>query len=401
MRPRRQLPSPAPPTGFDRTTALERLGKERWDVVVVGGGITGCGVAVDAASRGLKVGLVEAEDFASGTSSKSSKLVHGGLRYLQHREYVLVYEALAERQRLLSNAPHLVHPLPFLIPLFGRNGVVAKSTAKAYSTALWLYDLTGGLRIGRRHRRIGADAVLHHMPALRVDRLVAGFVYWDAQADDARLTLALARTAAAMGAVVANRAPVDGLLTGTGGRITGVRLAGEIELNAGVVVNAGGVWSSDIAALQGAGLHGAGLEGGDRQGPDRPIKLRPAKGVHLTVPAERLPCDYAAVLPGPGGKGSVFVVPWDAAGARGPGEKGRFTYIGTTDTDYEGPLRTPTCTAVDVEVLLGVVNAWTSASLTPADVTGTCSATDIPSQGRRRTCPAAIWSGFRTRASSP
>src|SRR5205823_6023481 len=144
-------------TAFDRTTALARMADETFDVLVVGGGITGAGVALDAASRGLRTALVERGDLASGTSSKSSKLVHGGLRYLQQREFVLVYENLAERQRLLDNAPHLVRPLPFLIPLFGKDGAVNKAVAKAYNTALWLYDLTGGVRIGRRHKRISVD----------------------------------------------------------------------------------------------------------------------------------------------------------------------------------------------------------------------------------------------------
>ncbi|MBW3669998.1 MAG: FAD-dependent oxidoreductase, partial [Actinobacteria bacterium] len=129
---------------FDRQAALGRLRDEEFDVLVIGGGITGAGVALDAAARGLRTALVERHDFASGTSSKSSKLVHGGLRYLQQHEYRLVYENLAERQRLLSNAPHLVHPLPFLSPLFGRDGVVKQTVAKAYATALWIYDLTGG-----------------------------------------------------------------------------------------------------------------------------------------------------------------------------------------------------------------------------------------------------------------
>jgi glycerol-3-phosphate dehydrogenase len=133
---------------------LARLSSETFDVLVIGGGITGAGVLLDAAARGLRAGLVEARDFASGTSSRSSKLIHGGLRYLQQREFRLVYEALAERQRLLVNAPHLVSPLPFLIPLFGRQGVARSSLARLYSVALWQYDLTGGLRIGKRHRRV-------------------------------------------------------------------------------------------------------------------------------------------------------------------------------------------------------------------------------------------------------
>src|SRR5271156_1802136 len=133
---------------FRRADALRRLANEEFDVLVVGGGVTGAGVALDAASRGYKTALVEKYDFASGTSSKSSKMVHGGLRYLQQREFRLVYENLAERQRLLQNAPHLVSPLPFLIPLFGRDGAVSKAAARSYSGALWLYDLIGGMRIG-------------------------------------------------------------------------------------------------------------------------------------------------------------------------------------------------------------------------------------------------------------
>ncbi|HXC79207.1 MAG TPA: FAD-dependent oxidoreductase, partial [Candidatus Acidoferrum sp.] len=154
------------PGSFDRSEALARLEQEQFDVLVIGGGITGAGVALDAASRGLRTALVERDDFASGTSSKSSKLVHGGIRYLQQREIGLVYESLHERQRLLDNAPHLVTPLPFLIPLFGRNGVVQKNVARAYSGALWLYDLTGGWRIGKRHQRIDSADALAHLPTL-------------------------------------------------------------------------------------------------------------------------------------------------------------------------------------------------------------------------------------------
>src|SRR4051794_14583647 len=156
--------------GFERARSLDRLEREEFDVLVVGGGITGCGVALDAASRGLSVALVERDDFASGTSSKSSKLVHGGLRYLQQKEYLLVYENLRERQRLLRNAPHLVEVLPFLIPVFGKDGVANKAFAKAISTALWLYDLTGGVRIGKRHDRITREQALLHLPTLRADR---------------------------------------------------------------------------------------------------------------------------------------------------------------------------------------------------------------------------------------
>jgi glycerol-3-phosphate dehydrogenase len=181
---------------FHRQDSLRALREETFDVLVIGGGMTGTGVALDAASRGLSVALVEAEDFASGTSSKSSKMVHGGLRYLQQREFRLVYENLHERQRLLNNAPHLVSPLPFLIPLFGKDGMVSKSVSRAYKSALWLYDLTGGVRIGKRHKQISKDEVLHHLPSLDVSRLVAGFLYYDARGDDARVALTLARSAA-------------------------------------------------------------------------------------------------------------------------------------------------------------------------------------------------------------
>lgn len=348
------------PAAFARQGALERLGRSSFDVLVIGAGVTGCGVALDAAARGLRTALVDAGDVGCGTSSKSSKMVHGGLRYLSQHEYRLVAEALTERQRLLVNAPHLVRPLPFVIPLFAKgerpSQASVKALAKAYSSALWLYDLAGGVRIGRRHRRVDAATALAHLPSLQAGRLVDAFVYWDAQADDARLTLALARTAAAHGAVVATYAPVAAL-TSTGGRLSGARLADGTTIDAAVVINAGGVWSEQVAALS--------------PEPAGHVSLRPAKGVHLTVRSDRLPCDYATVLSVPGDRRSVFVVPWDAAGALGPSGPGRFTYIGTTDTDYHGSLGDPQVTPDDVRYLLGAVNAWTTAALTPGDVTGT------------------------------
>src|SRR2546430_11286166 len=229
---------------FDRTTALRRLADERFDVLVVGGGITGAGVALDAASRGLHTALVERQDFASGTSSKSSKMVHGGLRYLNQRDYRLVYEALQERQRLLHNAPHRVKPLPSLIPLYG-----GKAIAKALNSALWMYDLTGGVRIGKRHHRISPDDTIVHMPTLRREGLAAGFEYYDAQADDARLTLTIVRTAVLdHGAVAANYAGVTELLKGNGGRVVGARV-GDVDIPAEVVVHATGVWSDQVRAL--------------------------------------------------------------------------------------------------------------------------------------------------------
>jgi len=339
---------------FRREDSLRRLADEHFDVLVVGGGVTGAGVALDAASRGLKTALVEKGDFASGTSSKSSKLIHGGLRYLQQREFRLVYENLAERQRLLENAPHLVSPLPFLIPLFGRHGVVSKSVARSYSVALWLYDVTGGLRIGARHQRVTKAQALAHLPTLNTDRLVAGFLYFDARADDARLTLTLARTAAIeYGAVVANYTTVVGLTADDHGVTDGALVrpdpsdaAGEFAIKARVVVNATGVWADDVRAFD-EGAH--------------PRSIRPAKGIHVSVPAQRLPCDIAAVIPVPQDRRAIFVVPWPDTD---------LVYLGTTDTDYQGPLDDPSCTPEDVDYLLDAANNVTTAQLTRADVVG-------------------------------
>ncbi|MCL4423609.1 MAG: glycerol-3-phosphate dehydrogenase/oxidase [Actinobacteria bacterium] len=355
--------APAGAPGFERSLALNALASQTFDLVVIGGGITGAGVALDAASRGLRTALVERRDLASGTSSRSSKLVHGGLRYLQQHEFGLVYESLAERQRLMDNAAHLVTPLPFLIPLLGSGGVVNKTVAKTYSTALWLYDLTGGLRIGRRHRRVEKEEVIAHFPTLRADRLAAGFLYYDARTDDARLTLAIARTAAIQfGAVVANYAEVTALLPKDGRLVSGALvqaspLLGQgsqesttrhsdddpIEIRCRAIVNAAGIWADEIRALD-EGVH--------------PSSIRPAKGIHLTVPASKLPCDIAAVLPVPGDRRSIFVIPW-----------GDRTYLGTTDTDYDGPLDEPSCTPADVQYLLSAVNAATTSPLSPDDIT--------------------------------
>ena len=333
-------------TVFDRDASLARLGEETFDVLVIGGGITGAGVALDAASRGLRTALVERGDFASGTSSKSSKLVHGGLRYLQQREYVLVYENLAERQRLLENAPHLVRVLPFLVPLFGKDGVANKTVAKFYSTALWLYDVTGGLRIGKRHKRIDRGEVLAHMPTLKTDLLVAGFLYYDARADDARLTLTLARTAAIEhGAVIANHAGVASLTKDDAGSVTGAVLADGTVVKASVVVNATGVWTDQLMAM---------AEGTAQD------TIRPAKGVHVMIPADRLPCDIAAVIPVLKDRRSIFVVPW-----------GGHVYIGTTDTDYDGSIDEPQCTGEDIDYLLDAMNVFVTTKLTRADVVGT------------------------------
>ena len=197
-----------PPAPFRRSDMLERLEAEEFDLLVIGGGITGTGVALDAAARGLRAALVERDDFASGTSSKSSKLVHGGLRYLQQGEVRLVYEALRERERLRKNAPHLVKVLPFMIPILTRDGVVSRKIARAMGSAMWMYDLTGGLRIGKFHKRLKKEAAFAHLPTMPKERLASAYLYFDATVDDARLCLTVARTAANHGAVVVNRCRV-------------------------------------------------------------------------------------------------------------------------------------------------------------------------------------------------
>jgi glycerol-3-phosphate dehydrogenase len=350
-------PSPLPPGRFERRASLARLADEEFDVLVVGGGITGVGVALDAASRGLRTALVERGDFASGTSSKSSKLVHGGLRYLQNGDIRLVYEALRERQRLLRNAPHLVRVMPFLLPMFGKDGIIHPKLEKALGSAMWMYDLTGGARIGKLHKRISKEEALAHMPTLPADRIGGGYLYYDAQADDARLTLTIARTAAELhGAVCVNHAPVVGL-THRGERASGAvvedALGGErFEVRARAVVNAAGVWADDVRALD------------ERT---HPGTIRPARGIHLTVPWSLVRNDIAVIAPVPKDKRSIFVVPWPDA----EGGEPQFTYIGTTDTDHDGPTDDPQCTRADVEYLLGAINHSTTTRIEEHHVLGT------------------------------
>ncbi|HEX2578267.1 MAG TPA: glycerol-3-phosphate dehydrogenase/oxidase, partial [Aquihabitans sp.] len=335
------------PGWFDRDDGLRRLADDPFDVLVVGGGITGVGVALDAASRGLRTALVERDDFASGTSSKSSKLAHGGLRYLQQREIRLVYQALHERQRLRHNAPHLVKLLPFLLPvLTGRGSVIPKKLARTLGLSMWMYDLTGGARIGKFHERISADETLAHMPTLPADKLAASYLYYDATVDDARLTLTVARTAAIeFGAVAVNGVSLVGIDKDADGRVQAARVEAdgrEITVRCRAVVNAAGVWSDDVRTID----EGVEVD-----------SIRPAKGVHITVPWDKVRNDVAVVVPVPRDKRSVFVVPW-----------GDLTYIGTTDTDYDGPLDDPPVTEEDIDYLLG---AMRFTGITRDDIVGT------------------------------
>jgi glycerol-3-phosphate dehydrogenase len=285
----------SPATPFRRDLMLHRLEQETFDVLVIGGGITGAGVALDAATRGLSVAIVERDDFASGTSSKSSKLVHGGLRYLQQGEINLVYQALHERRRLHRNAPHLVRVLPFMIPVLTKDGVISRKIARALGSAMWMYDLTGGWRIGKFHKRLRKEAAFAHMPTMPKDKLASGYLYYDATADDARLTLTVLRTAAQAGAVVVNGCVVHDVLKDPDGQANGALVEADgvrMTVLAKVVVNAAGVWADDVRELD-----------EDRH----PDSIRPAKGVHVTVPWEKVRNDIAVVIPVPKDKRSLFV----------------------------------------------------------------------------------------------
>ena len=343
------------PQEFDRTTSLRALATTEFDVVVVGGGITGVGAALDAASRGLTVALIERDDFASGTSSKSSKLVHGGLRYLQQGDVHLVYQALRERKRLRRNAPHLVKVLPFMIPILTKDGVVSKKISRALGSAMWMYDLTGGWRIGRLHRRLRAKRALEHFPTMAAEKLSSAYLYYDAEADDARLCLTVARTAADQGAVVANRCAVEGISAAGPLRnelTVRDRLTDDtFVVRARVVVNATGVWADDVRALD---------EGTHRD------SIRPAKGIHITVPWDKVRNDIAVVIPVPRDRRSLFVVPWVS---NGDGTF-KYTYVGTTDTDYTGPVDDPQCTRNDIEYVLEALNASVTTSITEDDIVG-------------------------------
>ena len=339
---------------FDRATAIRRLADEEFDVLVVGGGITGTGVALDAVTRGLRTACIDKGDFASGTSSKSSKLVHGGIRYLQQKEVGLVYEALAERQVLRKTAPHLVHVLPFLLPVFTKDGLLPKKLSRLLGATMWAYDFTGGLRIGKVHKRVKKDAALAFMPTLRADNVAASYIYYDAQADDARLTLTVARTAADNGAALVNYAKLVEIDHDASGKARGAKVevdGQQIDVRARTIVNATGVWSDEVHRVDdGSHEH----------------TIRPAKGVHITVPWSLVKNEIAVVIPVPKDRRSVFVVPW--GGENGPHE---FTYIGTTDTDYDGPIEDPQITPEDIEYLLRAINGATNANITEADIVGT------------------------------
>jgi glycerol-3-phosphate dehydrogenase len=324
-----------------RRDDLGRMREGTFDILVIGGGVTGAGIALDATTRGLRVALVEQRDLAAGTSSRSSKLIHGGLRYLEQRNLSLVREALRERGLLLRElAPHLVRPVAFVYPLQHR------IWERLYAgTGIAIYDALGGARHLPRHRHLSRRGARALIPSLRPDALVGAIRYWDAQVDDARHTMELARTAATYGAAVAVSARVVGLLR-EGERVVGARVhdqeAGvDLEVRARQVINATGVWTDRIQDLVGRGR----------------TSVRASKGIHLVVPRDRIQGDAGLILRTE--DSVLFVIPW-----------GRHWLIGTTDTDWDLDLAHPAASARDIQYLLDRVNRALRTPLTHADVEG-------------------------------
>jgi glycerol-3-phosphate dehydrogenase len=345
-------------SSLERTRNLEALSNRQFDVLVVGGGVTGAGVALDAAARGYSVALVEKMDFASGTSSKSTKLVHGGIRYLPNFDFALVHEALVERGLLLQNAAHLVDPIGFVLPIYkgDRHPVGMPFTTPGgvglnflVDMGLWTYDFLAGRRNVHRHRRLKRDAVLAMMPTLVPQGLKDGFIYYDAQTNDARLTIALIRTAAQAGAAIANYAAVTSF-TEQNGKLTGALIKDlltdqEITVRARHVVNATGVYAEQIEEMS---------------DPAPTIQIEPSKGVHLVLSREQLRLsDHAIVLPETEDKRVLFIVPWQSR-----------AIFGTTDTGT-GDLDHPRATQDDIDYLLKYLNRYLSVHISQDDIIST------------------------------
>jgi len=325
-----------------RRAALETLGRDEFDVLVVGGGITGAGIAREAALRGLRVALVERRDFAVGTSSRSSKLIHGGLRYLQQGDVGLVIEAANERRVLRRLAPHLARPIQMVVPVQGRSGW-AKIRA-----GLWTFDRMARVSKGERNQMLGQDETMALEPLLQRDKVYGAGVYYECLTDDSRLVMENIKSAAALGAVIANYTAVTSFLSADG-KITAAvvhdtRADTAFPVRAKVVINAAGPWVDHVRLMQGGG--------------ERP-RLHLTKGIHLVLPRERLPVQNTIVMTARDRR-SVFVVP-----------RGDVVYLGTTDTNYEGPCDDPAVLQEDALYLLEAANAtFAVEELTLRDVVG-------------------------------
>jgi len=334
-----------------RAANFERIGREEFDLAIIGGGITGAGIALDAASRGITAALIEKRDFASGTSSRSSKLIHGGLRYLEHFEFSLVREALRERATLARSAPHLSKALAFLAPLYRVDGWSPLGNNKLKLRAgLWLYDLLAGRKNIARHRWLTREEALGLAPMLESKNLRGGFVYYDCLTDDARLVIEVIKAASHLGAVVANYAQARAFIRGGGG-VTALQVEDrlnnrKIELRAKVFVNAAGVWSDEVSHLA---------------DPDSGKRLRPSKGIHVVMPSEKFGARAAVLIPSLGEQRFLFVIPW----------QGR-TIIGTTDTDYAGDLDDPRAESEEIKrVVESAARSFPRAAISVEDVIST------------------------------
>lgn len=380
----------APGVGFDpaaklgpdeRAAAIETLKTKELDVLVVGGGIVGAGSALDAVTRGLSVGIVEARDWGSGTSSRSSKLVHGGIRYLEQLNFALVREALIERGLLLQRiAPHLVKPVRFLYPL---NHRVWERFYIGIGMAMYdVFSWSGGRPPGvPHHRHLSRKQVLRNMPGLKKDAFVGGMTYYDAQVDDARYVASLVRTAASYGAEAASRVRIEGFIK-VGERVVGaqahdIQTGERFEIRAKQVVNATGVWTDDTQAM--IGTRGQ-------------FKVRASKGVHLVIPRDRFQSNTGMILRTE--KSVLFVIPWD-----------RHWLVGTTDTDWYLDKAHPAATAADIDYILEHVNKVLAVPLTREDVEGvyaglrpllagspTRPRSSAASTSSRTPCPGSSWS---------
>jgi len=313
-----------------RSANLARMAQDRLDVLVIGGGITGAGIALDAAARGFSVALIEKDDFASGTSGRSSRLVHGGLRYLEQREFGLVRESLRERGRLFRLAPHLIRPVPMYMLAGDR-----QSRAR-YGAGLTLYDLLAAGRNMGVHRSVTAEQVRRAIPGWAARS--GGYRCFEGQTDDARLTVEVARAAQAFGAVLANHVRAEALLGGArvAGAVAADTMTGErFEIRARVTVNAAGVWADQVLGLAVTGAAGPSARG----------RLQPSKGVHLVFAPGAVWTRAALAVPSAAGDGRyVFLVPWEDR-----------VYAGTTDTPYSGDLDHPAVEDADRDYLLATV----------------------------------------------
>jgi glycerol-3-phosphate dehydrogenase len=326
-----------------RRTDVAALAAETWDVVIVGGGIVGAGALLDAVSRGMRAALVEQDDIAAGTSSRSSRLIHGGLRYLEQFRFGLVREALTERSHLLTLAPHLVRIEPLLFPIYG----LPYLSKAFYDAGLTLYDILGARHDGGWHRRLSRVQALDLAPTLRREGLRGGLLYHDGVEDDARYTLAVVRTAQAAGGIAVTRLRATGLRPGADPGIQQVQLSdlatGEkVEILARAVVDATGVWAAEPGHSFGGGS----------------MQILPSRGAHLVVPRDRIPNRTGLTIRVPGKV--VFLVPWP-----------EHWLIGTTDALFEGPAARPTAAGWEVDKLLATVNATLDVTLTREDVVGT------------------------------